>query len=769
MKKLVVTTILIMSTISISFAASFDCKLATHPVEKAICQNSELSRSDEELALSYKLLMSKCLQQPIKTYLQHVQKQWLAVLRNNFKEGTNSLNLLIQQYQERNAYLSNLVATCGSKIDSASGIQIIKLSDKKLRYTLPYVISTRAEVGQRINNWIFNRLLGTSAPKKFSDGLKELAGENAGSDIRTLKFVDYSVVRNDNRLLVLGVEFEDCGGAYCETSSDQYIFDTRTGRHVEASDLFTDQGAATVAQRLNQHRLQRAKAIIARLGKTLEQEELDTYHRCLREWSEWEPDLWSMNIDKHQHMRFVAGSCSAHVNSPEDALDNLDEVFSIAELKPYLNVYGKSLLLGVGNVPSPTQEVFSCKHSKQMLAPKNNRVDSSVAEISASGDHHLLLQNDGRLWAWGDNYYGQLGNGEKYNQVAITSPVLVGNDFLHIATGQEFSAGIRRDGSLWTWGSNYQGRLGDGHYANQTRPVRLGENFKALTLNTGTGLALKNDGSLWTWGGEVTGRNGSNDFIYRLTPKQLAVDVVEIEYGPTGQALVLKKDGSLFSYGGYRSGSPQSDTQPWQVPGKFSRIATREGEFVFKADGSLWGWGITLDSVADTRDHNNQEPVELGQEFVSIQISSDGSFAIALKADGSLWASHQRGQIYWLKPIACGFVDATIVGGNNFYVLALKRDGQLLVWGNWKFDEDKQWNPMKEMFLEPPRTIGSKFLKLFQVGHLWGSGGVHAVALKTDGTVWEWQLAQKKNTPISKIMLKGFKLEVQQSLGNISK
>ncbi len=85
--------------------------------------------------------------------------------------------------------------------------------------------------------------------------------------------------------------------------------------------------------------------------------------------------------------------------------------------------------------------------------------------------HTLALKADGSLWAWGDNILGALGDGSGSNQL---SPVLVGTDFVAIAAGDTHSLAIKADGTLWAWGSNGSGELGDGTTTNRLVPVKVG-------------------------------------------------------------------------------------------------------------------------------------------------------------------------------------------------------------------------------------------------------------------------------------------------------
>jgi len=109
---------------------------------------------------------------------------------------------------------------------------------------------------------------------------------------------------------------------------------------------------------------------------------------------------------------------------------------------------------------------------KSALAPGQN----TYVKIAAGAVHSLALKTDGTLWAWGFNAYGQLGDG---TQVDKNIPVLIGSDYATIAAGSIHTLALKTDGTLWAWGFNGDGELGDGTVVNKFAPVQIGPNTKS--------------------------------------------------------------------------------------------------------------------------------------------------------------------------------------------------------------------------------------------------------------------------------------------------
>ena len=139
----------------------------------------------------------------------------------------------------------------------------------------------------------------------------------------------------------------------------------------------------------------------------------------------------------------------------------------------------------------------------------------------------MALKSDGTLWAWGDNRSGQLGDGTTANQ---SSPVPVGSatNWRAVAAGAFHTVALKSDGTLWAWGNNSYGQLGDGTYANQASPVRVGSatNWQSVAAGAFHTVALKSDGTLWAWGFDSYGQLGDGSAFADLTPGKIGAPVI---------------------------------------------------------------------------------------------------------------------------------------------------------------------------------------------------------------------------------------------------
>jgi len=145
---------------------------------------------------------------------------------------------------------------------------------------------------------------------------------------------------------------------------------------------------------------------------------------------------------------------------------------------------------------------------------------SSVKAIAAGYDHSLALATDGTVWSWGTNYNGELGDGSSAVSRSLPARIPSLGSITAIAAGGSFSLALRSDGTVWAWGANWWGQLGDGSGVTQDHPVQVAglRDIVAISAGGASALALKSDGTVWAWGENVEGRVGDGTLATRDTP-----------------------------------------------------------------------------------------------------------------------------------------------------------------------------------------------------------------------------------------------------------
>jgi alpha-tubulin suppressor-like RCC1 family protein len=301
----------------------------------------------------------------------------------------------------------------------------------------------------------------------------------------------------------------------------------------------------------------------------------------------------------------------------------------------------------------------------------------------------LAIKADGSLWAWGRNDYGQLGDGTTSDR---STPVRVGadKDWMLVAGGLNHSLAIKADGSLWAWGRNDYGQLGDGSTVQRTAPVRAGAANGWVAVDAGYYhcLAIKADGSLWAWGRNNEGQLGDGTTSDRSTPVRVgtANDWVSVAAG-ANHSLAVKADGSLWAWGDNSEGQLGDGTtsdrsSPTRVGTANDWVAIEAGyvhSLAIKADGSLWAWGSNdFGQVGDGTIVDRHEPVRVQTRSDWVRVTGGANWTYAIASDGSMWA--------WGRNIYGPFGDGTTndrsspgrVGTGSDWVAVAAKGGHIL-------------------------------------------------------------------------------------------
>ena len=312
--------------------------------------------------------------------------------------------------------------------------------------------------------------------------------------------------------------------------------------------------------------------------------------------------------------------------------------------------------------------------------------------LSAGSSHSVALNVAGSLWAWGSNYYGQLGDGTNTDN---RIPKSIGSGFVAVAAGDYHTMALKTDGSLWAWGNNDYGQLGDATTVDSRSPKQIDSGYTAVAAGKSHSLALRTDGSLWGWGANNHGQLGDGTVTERHSPTRIGTGYLAVAAG-LGHTLALKEDGSLWAwglnnYGQLGDGGTKNNYDPELIGTGYKAISAAGYHSVaLKVDGSLWTWGNNdYGQLGDGTTTISATPKLIGMGYTAI--TSGFRHNLALKTDGSLWAwgFNGQGQLgdgsrtdqLTPKQIDTGF---NSVAAGTDYTVALKGDGTVWAWGvNW--------------------------------------------------------------------------------------
>ncbi len=383
--------------------------------------------------------------------------------------------------------------------------------------------------------------------------------------------------------------------------------------------------------------------------------------------------------------------------------------------------------------------------------------------LAAGFGYSLTLGSDGKLYAWGANHDGQLGNGSMTNS---NTPVEVGLPtglaLAAVAAGQAHSLALGSDGKLYAWGRNSDGQLGNGSMTNSTTPVEAGLfaglALTAVSAGAAHSLALGSDGKLYAWGFNFSGQlgNGSN------TPSSIPV-VVRLPAGvkttavSAGEAhnLALGSDGKLYAWGfnssgqlGNGSASNRNTPVVVRLPGGVTPTtavaAAAAHSLALGSDGKLYAWGANHHGQLGNGSNTPSTipvVVRLPAGVKPTAVAAAAAHSLALGSDGKLyaWGSNLFGQLGngsttgSTVPVVVSLpagVTTTAVAAGQWHGLALASDRKLYAWGKNRSGE--LGNGSMTNSTTPVEVGLPAGLALTAVS----AGAAHSLALGSDGKLF---------------------------------
>ncbi len=369
---------------------------------------------------------------------------------------------------------------------------------------------------------------------------------------------------------------------------------------------------------------------------------------------------------------------------------------------------------------------------------------SGWTAVSCGTNHSLALRSDGSLWATGSNGTNQLGLGDSTQRNAFTQ-IGSATDWRAISAGGSSSYAIKTNGTLWSWGGNINSQLGLGSASLSpvTFPTQVGSASDWLVVSAGSAHAtgVLSDGSLLAWGSALEGAPGHGSSLVRSTPTAISTerDWTTVA-AAANHTVALKRDGSLWAAGSNGSGQLASpNANPVLLASGGVRSASNGGPNLhfIKFDGSLWGLGNNFSAFGDGTSISRPQPIQIGSFLDWSGVSSGSNHILALRQNGTLWASgsNTSGQLGLgdtnprpaLTQVGSSTSWRQISAGSSFSA-ALQSDGSLWTWG---LNSNGQLALGSTTTATVPTRVGSAS-DWTQVA----SGNIHVIALKSNGTAW---------------------------------
>lgn len=395
------------------------------------------------------------------------------------------------------------------------------------------------------------------------------------------------------------------------------------------------------------------------------------------------------------------------------------------------------------------------------------QIAGSWSQVVAGQSFSLAIKTDATLWAWGYNYDGLLGNG---TAGTVSTPTQIAGSWKMVTAGgvgltnypTNAILGIKLDGTLWAWGNNYNCQLGDGGTTSSTTAKQIAGSWTMISCggydidtsncagggNGSATLGVKTDGTVWGWGINNKGQLGTNNTTAYSNPVQINGGYTSVAISECAGGFI-KSNGTLWIsgtglYGQLGNSSTSTYSSPVQVSGTWKNIflGSRQS-FGLKSDGQLFGWGSNFDGNLgiDTEAVKTYTPVQISGSWSQVAVGKMHTLAINSAAELYAWgcsstsstarsaAANQLGT--W--PAVNTFTKLSTLswaqiasGPMALHCIATAGDGTLWGWGRNAYGQ--LGNLSK--YVKTPTALGISNVSQISLG------ADHTLFVKPDGTLW---------------------------------
>lgn len=355
--------------------------------------------------------------------------------------------------------------------------------------------------------------------------------------------------------------------------------------------------------------------------------------------------------------------------------------------------------------------------------------------IKLGVDHSGVITEDGSLYMWGGNDKGQLGNGTTDDSYV---PIKILDHVRSISLDCSRSAAITENGDLYMWGYNHGGQLGNGTTNDSYVPVKVLDHVRSVCLSYSCCAAITEDGSLYMWGENFEGQLGTEPTTIIKVPTKVLDHVKTVCISDCNYSGAITEDGSLYMWGtnvwgNLGTGTRQSCYKPTKILEHVKTISLGGVcSGAITEDGSLYMWGYNSNgNLGNGTLVDSYVPVKILDHVNAIHLNSQNGFAIT--EDGNLyaWGVNDKGElgngttIDSLVPIKIlENIDTVVDGGYG----AITTDGNLYMWG--ENDYGQVGNGTATMCTIP--------IKVLENVEMVSSIYCHSGAITKDGSLYVW-------------------------------